>query len=71
MFNLYFILESGLILIHLSGRSALPQSALQLFQPRDIRGCRRRDPEPVRLLLAAQHRCEGGREEGEGAAYTR
>ena len=75
---IFYILSDSLTfdqcLLHhpmVSGGAAVPQSALKLFQPRDIGSSSRSDPEPVCVLLAAQHRHQGRGEEGEGATHPR
>ena len=54
-----------------SGGAAVPQPLIKLFQPGDIGSSRRSNPEPLCVLLAAQHRHQGRGEEGEGATHPR
>ena len=51
------------------GCPALSQPPLKLLKPGDAGGRGGSNPEPVGLLLAAQHRHQGRRQEGEGAAH--
>ena len=52
-----------------SGGPAIPQPTVQLLKPGDVGSSSRGDPEPVGVLLAAQHRHPRRREEGEGSPH--